>query len=227
MLLGEGIPVQSDLRMWLECADFSRIVTSASKSSRTLSALITLTYSDDALVCWRSIDAIGRCAERLSAQRPQMFRNYLQRLFWMMSDESGSVAPRAPEIIGEIICSNPGTFQEYISLTMSLMALEPEDLPRFLPGVLYALARIGPVAPDGIDDAAEGIEQAVTSPDPQARAMSVWCLGCNGWNSILLRHPGLETDSDKVRIYRDEKVLSTTVAKLYAEALAGTRDPTG
>ena len=219
--------MQSDLRVLLERADFGRIVAAASKTSRTLSALITLTYSDDSLVCWRSIDAIGRCAEKLSTQRPRIFRNYLQRLFWMMSDESGSVVPHAPEIIGEIIRSNPDAFHDCIPLTISLLSLEPEDLPRFLPGVLYALARIGPVSPSGIKGAAEGIERSLASPDPQARAMAVLCLGCNGWKRTLLRHSALARDSEGACIYEDEKILSTTVAKLYRNALAGMHDAAG
>jgi hypothetical protein len=212
--------VKSEVHRWLEDADFRKVLDSAATSSRTLSALIALTYSEDPLICWRAIDAVGRCAERYSAGRPQVFRKYLNRLFWMMSDESGTVAPHAPEVIGEIIQSNVKLFEDFVPLTISLLNLEPEDLPAFLPGILYALTRIGAEAPGSIEDALDGIEEALTARDAQSRAMAVLCLGRTGYRDILSRNPGLEKDTGRARIYSGEGIRITTVARLYRDALA-------
>ena len=207
--------MKSELRKWLACADFQKVLDAASDSSRIIGTLITLTYSDDPLVSWRAIDAVGRCAARLSPDRPIIIVNYLRRLFWMMSDESGSVAPHAPEVIGEIISSNPKEFIDFIPLTVSLMDLEPEDRPLFLPGILYALGRIGEAAPGTIEDSLDGIERSLGEPDAQARAMAVWCLGRIRRQDMLLRHPELEQDDGKARIYRKEYIIDTTVAELF------------
>lgn len=211
--------MKSDLRTWLASADFRKILDAARNSDRIIGALITLTYSDDALLSWRAIDAIGRCAEYFAPTRPKVLTKYLRRLFWMMTDESGSIAPRAPEAIGEIVRSDPGKYADFIPLTVSLLNLEPEDRPVFLPGILYALGRIGEAAPGTIEESIGGIETALSDPDSQARAMSVWCLGRIGRHDILLRHPELKKDTGRALLYRENHILDTTVGGLYTTTM--------
>ncbi len=211
--------MKSDLRSWLISAEFRKILDAASGSNRIIGTLITLTYSGDPLLSWRAIDAIGRCAEHLAPTRPEVLIKYLHRLFWMMTDESGSIAPRAPEIIGEIVRSNPEKFSDFIPLTVSLMHLEPEDRPVFLPGILYALGRIGEAAAGRIEDGIDGIETALSDPGSQTRAMAVWCLGRIGRHDILLRHSELQQDNGAAQIYLEERLLDTTVGELYKRTL--------
>ena len=211
--------MKSDLRSWLISAEFRKILDAASGSNRIIGALITLTYSDDPLLGWRAIDAIGRCAEHLAPIRPEVLEKYLHRLFWMMTDESGSIAPRAPEIIGEIVRSNPDKFSDFIPLTASLLHLEPEDRPVFLAGILYALGRIGEAAAGRIEVSIEGIETSLSDPGSQTRAMAVWCLGRIGRHDILLRHSELQQDDGAAQIYLEERLLDTTVGELYKKTL--------
>ena len=211
--------MKSDLRSWLVSADFRKVLDAALNSNRVISSLITLTYANDTLLGWRAIDAIGRCAAHLAPSRSEVFKNYLLRLFWMMTDESGSFAPRAPEVIGEIVRSNPEKFSDFIPMTVSLMNLEPEDRPVFLPGILYALGRIGEAAADTIDGSIAGIEIALSDPDSQARAMAVWCLGRIGRHAILRRHPELGQDNGNAQLYHEEHLLDTTVGDLYKRTL--------
>lgn len=217
--------MRSDLIKRLSEAHFDFIVSSVSKTPRTLTTLISLTYSGDLLICWRAIDAVGRCADKLAGTRPEIFRKYLQRLFWMMSDESGALAPHAPEVIGEIIQSRPKEFKDFIPLTISLLNLEPEDLPLFLPGILYALGRIGEAASGSVEEALGCIETSLRAPDSEARAMSVLSLGRMGCRGILLRHPELEMDPGRTQIYAEEHMRETTVARIYRDALARSSGP--
>jgi len=209
--------VKSDIRNWLACADFRNIVNAVRSKNRTISTLITLTYSDDPLIRWRAIKAIGRCATEMSSARSKIFKNYLRRLFWMMSDESGTVAPHAPEVIGEIIHSNPDEFVDFIPLAISLLDLEPEDKPVFLPGILYALGLVGEAVPGSIEDRLEDIEKNLLNPDSQVRAMAVLCLDRVQAHTVLLRYPELDQDDGKVQIYCKECILDTTVGALYSE----------
>lgn len=210
--------MKGDFHTWLAAADFKRILDAFAESPRTLSALISCTYSEDSLICWRAIDAVGRIASRYRSARPSALRNYLQRLFWMMSDEAGIVAPHAPEIIGEIVRSDTEEFGEFIPLTVSLLDLEPEDLPPFLPGVLYALWRIGAAVPAALEEALPRIEASLSSRDAQARAMAIQCLSLPDFHEILIRHPELGNDPERAKIYREEKLHDMSIARLYREA---------
>jgi len=188
---------------------------------RTVGSLISLTYDTDLLISWRAIDAIGRCAQHLSAVRPESMKNYLRRLFWMMCDESGSVAWHAPEAIGEIVRSDPREFSDFIPMTVSLLDMEPEDRPSFLPGILYALGRIGEVTPLPDDHHLPQIENALTDNDAQTRAMAVWCLGRLGVGNLLLRRIDLLHDQGKALIYRDEQLIETTISILLSDVVDG------
>ena len=212
--------MKSKLREWLADARFRRIVDAASEHRRTLSSLIALTYDADPLIHWRALDAIGRCAAHLCQIRTEALKNLLRRLFWQMSDEAGAMAWHAPEAIGEIVRADPQAFANFVPLTVSLLNLEPEDLPQFLPGILYALGRIGEKDPGSVRKGMPGILEALSDEAAQARAMAVWCLGQLGRSEVLKRRPELAQDQGRAIFYRDEHLVSVTVADLWTEAAA-------
>lgn len=206
-----------ELREWLVEARFQRIIDTASEHVRTVHTLIALTYDEDLLIQWRALDAIGRCAEHLCSTRTEALRNLLRRLFWQMSDEAGAMTWHAPEIMGEIVRADPRAFADFIPMTVSLLDLEPEDLPRFLPGILYALGRIGEKKPDSVKEGLPGILRALADEDAQARAMAIWCLGRIGEHKALMQRPELAQDQGKAIVYKDEQLVVTTVETLWAD----------
>jgi hypothetical protein len=210
--------MKSKLREWLADAQFRRIVDAASEHRRTLSSLVAFTYDADPLIHWRALDAIGRCAVHLCRTRTEALKNLLRRLFWQMSDEAGAMAWHAPEAIGEIVRADPQAFADFIPLTVSLLNLEPEDLPRFLPGTLYALGRIGEKAPDSVKEGVPAMVEALSGETAQVRAMAVWCLGQIGRVDVLRQRPELARDLGKATVYRDQRLVSTTVAAVWTEA---------
>jgi HEAT repeat protein len=213
--------VKSQLRAWLEDAEFQKIVDASLENGRTINVLVTLTYDENPLVCWRALDAIGRCAEHLCRTRAESLKNVLRRLFWMMSDESGALAWHAPEAIGEIVRSDPRAFADFIPMTVALLDLEPEDRPPFLPGILFALGRIGRAAPDTVKEGLASIAGALAESDTQVRAMAIWCLGQVGERDVLLRHHELGNDQRSAVVYRKEQLKTTTVGTLWKEAVSG------
>jgi type IV secretory pathway protease TraF len=214
--------VKSQLHDWLGDAEFQRIIEAALAHTRTISTLFSFTYDRDPLIRWRAVDAIGRCAAHLCSTHSATLKNLLRRLFWLMSDESGAVAWHAPEAIGEIVRSDPPQFADFIPMTVSLLNLEPEDRPPFLPGTLYALGRIGGVAPDVVKEGLSGIIASLTEADTQARAMAVWCLGQLREREILLQHSALANDHGSAIVYRDEHLVATAIGSLWIEALTMT-----
>jgi hypothetical protein len=214
---GRSRPAKSHIRSWLACGAFREIADAVSGEVRGIGTLIHLTYDADPLIVWRAVDAIGRCAERLRLARPEMLKNYLRRLFWMMSDEAGSVAWHAPEAIGEIVRSRPGMFSEFIPLTISLLDMEPEDIPPFLPGILYALGRIGERAPVPVNACLPRIVAALGEENAQACAMAIECLRRMNEGDHVSRYPELWQDEREVVLYRNEQLVETTIRLLVAE----------
>jgi hypothetical protein len=209
--------MKSQVHKWLAEAEFRRIVDASLAQTRTVRILIAWTYDSNPLIRWRALDAIGRCAVQLCSSRSGALKNLLRRQFWLMSDECGAISWHAPETIGEIVSASPDTFADFIPLTIGLLDLEPEDRPRFLPGILYALGRIGGAAPDSVKHAIPEIERTLKESDAQARAMAVWCIGKVAGKSVLLGHQGLKDDGGEATIYRNEQLVKTTVGRIYSE----------
>lgn len=132
-------------------------------------------YSRDDAEAWQAVLAFGRAAAEIAAEDPEYVRGHLRRLFWLVNDESGGIGWRAPEMIGAAIAAAPGQFGEFISPLVYLLDLEPEDAPRFRPGVLWAIAEIAATRPKEVASALPLIEPYLEDPDPLVRRLAEEC----------------------------------------------------
>lgn len=213
--------MKSTLRRWLDEGRFDEIVNAVVSNRRLLGTLFTITYDTDPLVVGRAVDAFGRAADRLADVDPEFVREHLRRLFWLITDESGGIAWRAPETAGEVLRRRPDTFRDFVPLLLSVLDMEPEDLVRFLPGTLCAIGRLAEAAPQALSsDQAWWVRQravrALFSADSQARGLALWCLA---------RLPGIDAEADArrftgdtapVTLYANGQIESTTVGGLAA-----------
>jgi hypothetical protein len=111
--------------------DLPTVVKLAGKHKRVLSLLTALTYHDDPFIVERAIQAFGPAARQVAAVDPEYVRIHLRRLFWLLTDESGGIAWRAPELIAGVLAACPGQFDEFQPMFFSLQDMEPEDRVRF------------------------------------------------------------------------------------------------
>ena len=200
--------------------DFDTIVQLAGQTSRVLSFLTALTYAHDPLVTWRAIEAIGLAAARIADDNPEVVRVHLRRMQWLLNDESGGIGWRLPEAMGEIIYNRPHTFAEFVPIIVSLFDMEVEDVVKFRAGILWALGRIAPVAPNlNQAEALPWIISCLDDPDPQTRGLSVWCLGQLRAIQILADHEALLADESPVEWYVGGRLTCQSVSDLTRAAL--------
>lgn len=140
-------PLNARVLALLQSADLDAVAALAASRRSVLSALTALSYHSDPSVQERAIEAFGLSAASLAARDPEAVRIHLRRLFWLLTDESGGIGWRAPELIGAALANCPGQFDEFLSPLVHLLDLEPEDLPRFRPSILIALARLSVLYP--------------------------------------------------------------------------------
>jgi len=87
----------------------------------------------------------------------------IRKLLWSLSDESGGIGWSAPEILGEIVSSDPKKFSDIVPLIVEVYDVEEKV---FRPGVIYALTRIAEVSPELVLNFVTVIPRALSDENP-------------------------------------------------------------
>ncbi len=206
--------LKAQLLAELQRGDFEKIAARSQGQKRILSLLTAITYHPDNLIAWRAVQAIGIAASVIAHQDPEYVRIHLRRLNWLVNDESGGIGWRAPETIGEIISQCPGQFDEFISPLFHFLDMEPEDAPRFRPGILWAIGRVGSNHPDAIYPVLHLILDCLKDPQAQTRGLALWCLAQAGYAGSIPGKQALCSDQELVWLYLDGVLQLNTVAQL-------------
>ena len=220
--------MKETLRAHLSAYDLPQIAAMAAHSRRVLSYLVALTYDPDPLIAWRSIEAFGISADAMADRDAEFVRGHLRRLLWLLSDESGGIGWRAPELIGELLHHRPEQFAEFLPLLIALLDLEPEDAPRFRAGALWAIARVASVETlhatslrhtmSLLLDAAAEIESYLADDDPQVRGLAALCLARLNRAPALAVRPALAEDPGAVTLYCEGQIITVTVGQIVRAA---------
>jgi len=168
--------VKSELIRYLSAGRIEAVADLAASRKRVLSWLTGLTYHPDPRVADRAVQAFGLAAARIAAYDPEYVRVHLRRLLWLVSDESGGIGWRAPELVASALAACPDQFDEFISPLVYLLDLEPEDAPRVRPSLLAGLAHLAACRPQTLRFARPLLRMALADPNPSVRAQAQTCL---------------------------------------------------
>lgn len=126
---------------------------------------------------WRAVAAFGRVVSRLADSRMEAARVVMRRMLWMLNEESGNIAWRVPEALGEILASHAGLAAEYSRILTSYVH-ETEcdgnflDLCELRRGAFFGLARLAQVRPELAAPAWPDLVKGLTDADPETRGLS-------------------------------------------------------
>jgi hypothetical protein len=171
----------------LETNDLDAVVLLVQKNRKALSLIIRMAYDKETLVGWRAIKAVGRIANVLVKTEREFLRIAVRKLLWSLSDESGGIGWAAPELLGEIVHSDPEGFADIIPLIAEVYGIEEQT---FRPGVMYALVRVAEVFPEMIVNYQKIIIRSLVDTNPLTRIYTLelvgllWPVVCNKnlWN---------------------------------------------
>ena len=197
----------------LEEKKYDEIVGLAKKDTRGLfRLLISITYDKSTVSCWRAIEVSGIISGEIAKTSPEVIRNLVQRLLWMLRDESGNNISSAPEMLGEIVRNSPDSFADIAPVIASFY-----DELMLKSAVLRAIFRIGEVRPDLINISAEFAEPFLRDDDPLVRAYALLISGAYKLRGTLHAVSALKDDSKIVSLYRDGGFVSMSVGQLAAK----------
>ncbi len=206
----------------LEINDLQSVAMLARGDRKVLSRLVRLAYDKDTLTGWRAIRAIGFAAREMAETDPAFLRETCRKLLWSLTDESGGIGWSAPEILGEIVSSDPGYFSDIIPLIVEVYDIEEKV---FRPGVVYALARIAETDPDRVLPYEDLIALALGDSDPLVRYFAIELvlrvkhkLDKSSRERMTKAIEGCLMDCSEIWVYEDDGFKSLVIRDLAMKA---------
>jgi hypothetical protein len=198
----------------LQERNFDSLSNLPSSRKRTLTVLISLTYDKKNIIAWLAIEAIGRYTAELAESDPETVRHTVERLLWMIRDESGGIGWSAPEILGEIVRNNQKLCSDIAPVIISF-----HEEPPLRAGVLRAAGRIGKSNTEMADYAGPVILSYLNSKDNFVRGYAAWALGELGITEGFSGLEKLKSDTDTFTMYREGKLQEKTIGEIAQQAI--------
>lgn len=202
-------PIKSELKRLLNAKDYEGILELSRTKRNLFGHLVAMTYDKGDVIAWRAMEAIGAITARMS---PEEGRTVIQKVLWMLREESGNNAWSGPEILGEILRANPQPYRDVIPV---LVSFHEEEF--FRPGTLWAMYRIAMRWPELIEPFSDIAMEHIGSPDPSVRGYAALVLGLL---NKTFPEKTVETDDHTVLYYDGGILIRKPVRELLRMAEA-------
>lgn len=189
------------------------LVSLAEEDSRVINQLQRMLYTPDKHLRWKIIDLLGEVSRRVGEKRPDIISKLINNLL-QSAASPGASAWGSLEAIGAIISSNPALFGEFTKPLLSFIS--QKDLWR---EVTWAIGKIATAAPGLVKLAFRGLISLLDNPDPVLRGYASWALGNIGFDDVIGQLKAIETDENKLTLWRDGDLQEVTVGRLAREAI--------
>lgn len=202
------------LKKLLQEGDLEKIVELSLEDRGVINQLMSFSYDKNDVITWKTIESIGLISKEISKQDAEFIRNTARRLLWSMTEESGGVSWSAPEMLGEIIRSNPKEFSDFIPIVWSK---RNEDV--FREGVIWAMGRIAESAPESVNFIYQELKQMIEDPNPVVRGYSIWVIGKIADAETVGEIEKFKNDESPINFYRNRILSKITVGEIAYETI--------
>ena len=180
---------------------------------QSVNPLISFFCSNEELIRWRAITAVGVVVAGLADEHIESARVVMRRLMWSLNDESGGIGWGAPEAMGEIMAQHKKLTEEYHNILLSYLREDCNFLehPILQRGLLWGLGRLAQVRPESVKDAACFLAPFLTSSDPYHRGLAARLAKYILTDDLISLINALEHDTEKIRIFENWEIREYTI----------------
>lgn len=196
----------------LDRADFDSMLSLETSKTATVRALISMSYDKERELSWRAMDAIGRMVALMGTDKGRLI---VQRVLWMMREESGSNSWTGPEILGEIVARSPKPFKDIAPIVTSF-----HDEIIMAAGCMRAIWRMASsdaALLEGFDHIA--LDHIAPEERPEVRGYAALALGALGAKRHEQALMSMKSDERKFKFYDSGELRQITVSAAASIAL--------
>ena len=195
----------------LQAGDFAALTALAGQESGVAAILMQYLYEPGALLYWRALEGLGRVA----GSHPEQVGKLVNRLLYLLNEDSGSNGWGAAAALGEIGRNQIALVKDIIPMFVGIL-----EEPFSQEAMLWGAGRLAEVQPELLHEVLPEIVPFLTNPDPQKRALAAWGLGKARYRPAAAELQALTGDERPVQLYDRGRLIDTTVGQLAREALA-------
>jgi hypothetical protein len=194
----------------LQTGDFPALTALAGRESGVAAILMQFFYDPGDLLYWRALEGLGRVA----GAYPDQVRKLINRLLYLLNEDSGSNGWGAAAALGEIGRHRIDLVQDIIPMFVGFL-----EEPFSREPMLWGVGRLAEVHPELLHEVLPVIVPFLTNPEPQLRALAAWGLGQARYRPAAGALQALTADDHPVQFYHQGRLLNTTVGQTAREAL--------
>ncbi len=204
------IALRHEIQTLLQEGNFPALVALAGRESRVTGLLLQFLYDPHDLLHWRAMEGLGHVAHGY----PRDVQKVVNRLLWLLNEDSGSFGWGAAAALGEIGRHELSVVAELIPMFCGFLDETFSRAP-----MLWGIGRMAQVHPQELHEVVPYLLACLEDGDPQVRGLSAWGLG--NLQEQQAREPlkKLLADEHPLELYDHGELRRTTVAQLAREAL--------
>ena len=203
--------LRGKIAVLLKGGNFAEITALAGQDAGVAAILMQYFYDPGDLLHWRALEGLGHVA----ASFPEQVGKLINRLLYLLNEDSGSTGWGAAAALGEIGRHQVPLVQEIIPMFIGFLEERFSQEP-----MLWGVGRLAEVHPELLEEVMPAIVTFLTNPRPQLRALAAWSLGKGRYRPAADAIQALTGDDHAVQIYDQGHLLQTTVGQVARAALA-------
>jgi hypothetical protein len=200
--------IEKQVNRALISRDYQKLGSLDRQDRRVWKLLQSNLYQTDETLRYRSIEAIAvLLRNQWELGRQEKVRDYLRRLIWSISDESGGIGWSAPQAIAEIVVAIPQLEEPFVKIMIDRAFSEPT----LIKGGLWGIGRLGRRAGPSVIPFQDMILASFAVDEPETLGLAAWAMGEIKYKPALPNLRKLTSRHERVRIYVPPRFIEKTL----------------
>jgi hypothetical protein len=208
--------IEDQINLSLLKRDYQTLSSIEPEGKRVWKLLRSNLYHTDEVLRYHSIEAIAvLLRKQWDLGQQEKVRDYLRRLIWSISDESGGIGWSAPQTIAEIVAAIPHLNEPYVNIMID-RAFSESTLVK---GGLWGIGRLGRRAEPSVRLFQDLVLASFQVDEPETIGLAAWAMGEVKFKSALTDLRKLAPGHEPVRIYIAPGLIEKPLASWVREAI--------